>query len=372
MLEEALDKINNIADSLHLVATADVSLPRSRLVEAVQRIENEIRHRTKCALDASSTQDRPGHFFDFQEQVQYLLTPPPAEQPSASRMTPAPTPTPAAPLSTSQQKSNFWSSFTQTSHLLIPNTTPRSTPTSDQISLGLSSDLSITPPTIPIAYANTPFTQRLFRACAESGFRYLTNETVSDEEMWPQFGLMLQRMPRAQIIAYFRRVVATVPCNPLQDARFPFLSLGGAGGHFNVRHPQGRPGLQYLWALQAANGVVELQSDEEWFDVHDIEGFLVNQGLELTGPQAASLNNALALYTPGAYGADILTASASAFGGVSETTQGSGRWIKTINEDALVEGEFHSFLKIFCINLTFSSTERVLCLHWMRCWVPAT
>ncbi|OQD95910.1 hypothetical protein PENSOL_c018G07101 [Penicillium solitum] len=172
-------------------------------------------------------------------------------------------------------ESDFWKLFLGSSAGMIPST-------NTQALDNQSNDLNPIPVTPSIAethtiqYATTPFTQRLYRACAQSGYRFLSNPSYKDEDMW-KFGLLLQRMPRADITDYFARVVNLEPCNPIIDARFPYISLGGAGKHYL------QPSSDYFshsFALfRATNGVTHVPADEDWFDVHDVERYLLNQGI---------------------------------------------------------------------------------------------
>ncbi|OGM41447.1 hypothetical protein ABOM_010094 [Aspergillus bombycis] len=129
-----------------------------------------------------------------------------------------------------------------------------------------------------IEYTASTFTERLYRTCAENGHRLVCNDTLTDEEMQPQFGLLLQTVPREQIRLYFEKVLGMESCNPVRDRRFPFISLGGAGTHFPSARQDSRS--QNLHRFRETNGVLEIPSDEEWFDISDMEGFLMEQGIK--------------------------------------------------------------------------------------------
>lgn len=130
--------------------------------------------------------------------------------------------------------SDFWRLFFSSTNPILPpiqNTSPKfdsNSPTSE-IAYPLYDTANET-----IHYTITPFTQKLFHACAESGHRYLTISSVSDVQMWPEFGLLLEYIPRQEIILYFERVLHMTPCNPVKNSRFPFISLGGAGMQFQA------------------------------------------------------------------------------------------------------------------------------------------
>ncbi|CAG8903577.1 unnamed protein product [Penicillium egyptiacum] len=172
-------------------------------------------------------------------------------------------------------QSDFWKLFLASSAGIIPST---NTWTLDN-QLNVLVPISVAPSiaeTHTIQYATTSFTQRLFRACAESGHRFLSNLSYRDEDMW-EFGLLLQRMPRAEIRDYFGRVMSMEPCHPIIDARFPYISLGGAGTHFLQTSGDAFPDSFALF--RTTNGVSHVPADEDWFDVHDVERYLFNQGI---------------------------------------------------------------------------------------------
>lgn len=318
--------MSHIADALQLVAQAGPSVPRPRLSEAVGLVEKQIRHQIRSAQDSSESEQ----LSDMQEsnlkgRISQILVHHPPEQSKTTRST-LPSP--------SKSGSQFWKSFFQTSHLLVPNTLQ----TSDHETSGMAMS---TIKSQPIAYATTSFTQRLFSACAKSGYRYLTSDMVTDQAMWPEFGLMLQSLPRSEIISYFHRVVTTVPCNPIEDSRFPFISLGGAGAHFQAQHTRnGAPSFQSLQALRITNGIVEVPCNEEWFDVHDVEGFLIARGFQLrdtvqTPPNGGFENAGSPEGTPFPI-VDIATSSHHLISHQANPELSS----VAIDEDALIEGEY--------------------------------
>ncbi|KAB8072141.1 hypothetical protein BDV29DRAFT_6963 [Aspergillus leporis] len=179
--------------------------------------------------------------------------------------------------------SQFWRLFLGSSNGFLPPVKPANHKPSPCIRM----IPSIEGDNRAIKYTTTPFAQRLFRTCAEAGYRCLMNNTVTDEEMWPQFGLVLQCVSREQTRLYFERVLRMSPCNPTYDRRFPFMCLGGAGTHFSP--PVQGSHSRNLLLFHESNGVWELPSDEQWFDVKDIEGFLVEQGIRVGGDYQPSI-----------------------------------------------------------------------------------
>jgi hypothetical protein len=190
-----------------------------------------------------------------------------------------------------------------------------------------------------IQYATTPFTQRLFRVVAESGYRFLSNLEFKDEDIWPEFGLSLQTMPRAHIRAYFERVVSLHICNPILDTRFPFISLGGAGTHFPSPAHGTLPNRLELF--RGTNGMTHVHSDEDWFDVHDIEGYLISEGIGL-GEYPSLLSSIPSIEETGALALN---------GSVPGT-------MKVIDEYKLISSMFSSGLAFLLIRLINSTSTK--------------
>ncbi|KAJ5094292.1 hypothetical protein N7456_010153 [Penicillium angulare] len=343
--------MSHIADALQLVTKANPSVPRPRLSEAVNLVEKQIRHQIQLAQGCSPSEKSCNlQSFTLKEHVGQLLVHHHAsEHPNASRTV---LPSPA------QCRSEFWTSFLQTSHLLVPSTVQEP----DYHSSGL--EMSVIR-NRPIPYATTSFTQRLFRACAENGYRYLMNDQVPDQAIWPEFGLMLQNLPRSEITAYFKRVVTAVPCNPLEDSRFPFISIGGAGTHFQASNTRMEAtSTQPLHRIQTANGIIRIPCEEEWFDVHDVEGYIMYRGLQLGDTPSPSPNEDY-----GGLGSSSVAVGPTASPHLLISNQANIEPSSaTINEHALIEGLSHACIGIGCAaafrrhdveTLVFQSTQYV-------------
>ncbi|KAJ6062072.1 uncharacterized protein N7446_006192 [Penicillium canescens] len=256
--------------------------------------------------------------------------------------------TPANPQPPSQ--TNFWDCFLNSSSAMIPsaNTLLQDDPSDALLPRSFSPPVTDAP---TIQYATTPFTQRLFRAVAESGYRFLSNLEYKDEDIWPEFGLSLQTMPRAHIRAYFERVVSLHICNPILDTRFPFISLGGAGTHFPSPVHDALPSRLELF--RGTNGMIHVHSDEDWFDVHDIEGYLISEGIGL-GEYPSLLSSISSIEETGTLALN---------GSVPGT-------MKVIDEYKLINSMFSSglaFLLIILINST--STKPTPSRAGLRGWL---
>jgi hypothetical protein len=177
--------------------------------------------------------------------------------------------------------SDFWPLFFGSHNALLPSITPLSATNSTNCLLAPNYYRDI--PDRTVQYPASPFTQKVYYACAQSGHRFLCDLRLTDKQIWPEFSLVLEHVPRYDIISYFQRVLKESPCAPVEDPRFPFISLGGAGTHFLPASPVGAhqsPGLQ---RFQMTNGVWEIGCQEEYFDVEDVERYLNFNGIRLSG-----------------------------------------------------------------------------------------
>lgn len=232
--------------------------PQPRLFRAVEMLCDDIASQFKCAgihLPRSSKSHQKQQPQVMEERARTQAAPSPLIR------------------TRTDYPSQFWNLFMGSSSVMIPSSTTQSVVVEPGII-----PFSPTPTfeTNTIQYATSPFTQRLFRACAESGLRLLSNTSFTDEDIGRCFGLLLQKMAREDIRDYFTRVVSIQPCNPIIDDRFPFISLGGAGTHFSS---PSNDASRVLSLMQRTNGVCHIASDEQWFDVHDVERYLSSQGI---------------------------------------------------------------------------------------------
>ncbi|KAB8233131.1 bZIP transcription factor [Aspergillus alliaceus] len=280
ILEDAFGQLGQIMDSFDSrVVKPGAQLSQAQLLQAVKLLQNEISfqlRRAGCHASPNEDSCSPTSHNQNHQQTRNRPSSKPCQGDKATTGGPAWTKEKA-------QSSDFWRRFLGSSNGFLPPVKPIDHESSPCISLPLSIDRD----NHTIVYATTTFTQRLYRTSAENGYRYLNNATVVDEDMLPQFGLVSQSVSREQLRVYFGRVLRTRPCNPVYDRRFPFISLGGAGTHF----PQATQGSrsQNLLPFRTTNGVLELPSDEEWFDVNDIEGFLIEKGIVLKENYLASV-----------------------------------------------------------------------------------
>lgn len=262
-LEDAFDHLSQTMHTFDLQVIRDGSqLSHTELFRTVQLLRDDIMSHLKRA--------------DIRFQESPNNQPSEPSQPVAEKLhAQVASEVPMGRLKDHTSESDFWKLFLGSSAGMIPSTNTQAldNQSNDLIPIHVAPSIA---ETHTIQYATTPFTQRLYRACAESGHRFLSNPSYKDEDMW-EFGLLLQKMPRAEIRDYFARIVNTEPCQPIIDARFPYISLGGAGTHF--LQPSSDDFSDSLALFRTTNGVTYVPADEDWFDVHDVERYLLNRGI---------------------------------------------------------------------------------------------
>ncbi|KAI2731234.1 hypothetical protein CBS147333_2296 [Penicillium roqueforti] len=265
-VEQLEDVLNQLSQTVHAFDNQLIQhgsqWSQPQLLQTVQLLRDDIMSHFKRAdiHFQESTEDQPSELSQAVNEQPHALV---ASEVSAGR------------LKDHTSGSDFWKLFLGSSAGIIPSTNTQNldNQSNNLVSIPVAPSIA---ETHTIQYATTPFTQRLFRACAESGHRFLSNLSYKDEDMW-EFGLLLQRMPRAEIQRYFGRVIDMEPCNPIVDGRFPYVSLGGAGTHF--LQPSSDSFSDSFALFRTANGVSHVPADEDWFDVHDVERYLLNKGI---------------------------------------------------------------------------------------------
>lgn len=175
------------------------------------------------------------------------------------------------------------------------------------------------------SHQESNLSRRLHRFCLEHIYRWLTDARTDPALLGRVFGLVpcIQDMPG--IRRSFRRTLQSEIGSTLETNKLPFYTLGGAGKHFPRKGGDGMPiypensrrpgkilrrmvrilqrgGIQDWdedWSGDREPGVaglghgeVEMDREErirsldldgEWFDCHDIQGYLEHRGLALDG-----------------------------------------------------------------------------------------
>jgi hypothetical protein len=145
------------------------------------------------------------------------------------------------------------------------------------------------------------FTHRLRYRCLERGYELLSDPTSDPRNLLRVFRLTLGISSRKVIMSRFKRALNQPYDNSLEAWNVPFFHLGGAGTHYPRRDVYGNPvyppnmhsiseafGFWTFQLSEAAQGESSSGDllrvfgvDGEWFDSHDVEGFLREKGIFL-------------------------------------------------------------------------------------------
>ena len=260
-------------------------MSHAQLLQAVKLFQNEIcfqLERAKSHALPNEGKERISTTTQSQKPQQRS-----SDRPSSSGPSQVNKETTSAPTWTKEKafSSDFWRRFLGSSNGFLPPVAS----TAHEPNASIHETSSVGHEDHAIRYTTSTFTESLYRTCAENGYRLVCNDTVTNEEMQPQFGLVLQTVSREQIRLYFERVLQMKPCNPVHDRRFPFISLGGAGTHFPSAGQDSCS--SNLLLFRETNGVLAIPSDEDWFDIKDMEGFLMEQGIKTEENYRASVTS---------------------------------------------------------------------------------
>ncbi|KAJ0418537.1 hypothetical protein BJY00DRAFT_177970 [Aspergillus carlsbadensis] len=150
---------------------------------------------------------------------------------------------------------------------------------------GLSPDTKDTPIDVP------DFIEQLRIACLYRGFVMLNNPRIPLELLWRPFRLLLTLVPRDTITSFFHaRLEARL--NKRQPEAFteiPFFQLGGAGTHYPelylpAEHSRAWETSTASSPLSAFSPEVQGELQGEWFDMHDLAGYLREKEVYLVSP----------------------------------------------------------------------------------------
>ncbi|KAL2854085.1 hypothetical protein BJX68DRAFT_232786 [Aspergillus pseudodeflectus] len=135
------------------------------------------------------------------------------------------------------------------------------------------------------------FIEQLRIACLYHGFVMLNNPKIPLELLWRPFRLLLTLVPRDTITSFFRaRLVARLNKRPPEAfAEIPFFQLGGAGTHYPELYLP--PEHSREWETSTASSPLSAFSPEvqgelegEWFDMHDLAGYLRENEVCIVSP----------------------------------------------------------------------------------------
>ena len=151
-------------------------------------------------------------------------------------------------------------------------------------------------PTWTYSYDETTFARRLTRAALETGFHLLSNANQRPAALNYVFKLSLPYLTLDGLRERFKVLLSRGTDEDLDFWETPFIHLGGAGTHYPRKDPQGNViplpnswhvksiGPMHPKLIRAENTVdpsrshdlqVDLTGFEgEWFDAHDVQGYL--------------------------------------------------------------------------------------------------
>ncbi|KAL3467929.1 hypothetical protein BJX64DRAFT_80468 [Aspergillus heterothallicus] len=135
------------------------------------------------------------------------------------------------------------------------------------------------------------FIEQLRIACLYRGFLMLNNPSIPLDLLWRPFRLLLTLVPRDTITSFFHaRLVARLNKQPpVAFAEIPFFQLGGAGTHYPelylpTQHMRDWDSSTVSSPLSAFSPQVQEELEGEWFDMHDLAGYLREKEVYLVPP----------------------------------------------------------------------------------------
>lgn len=154
--------------------------------------------------------------------------------------------------------------------------------------------------TCSYSYHESTFAHRLHRFSLEKTYSWLLDTTSPPAWITHVFGLLPCLPDKNAVQRNYRRVLQAGSGESLEVRVLPFYSVGGAGMHYPRRDADGRPVYPENTrrpnrilgrAVNAMFGVdVGGQKEQqlqmldfvgEWFDCHDVQGYLEHLGIEL-------------------------------------------------------------------------------------------
>ena len=156
----------------------------------------------------------------------------------------------------------------------------------------------LTPP-LTYSFQETTFARRLHRAGTESAYRLMLDPRGRPGDFDRIFRLSLMGRDRAKLLASLKMTLERGPHEDLDFWEAPLIHIGGAGTHYPRRDPYGNLlskkeshnlgiiGPQTLALLENASRdrlttdmTVHIGGFEgEWFDPHDVQGYLEEKGI---------------------------------------------------------------------------------------------
>lgn len=253
------------------------------------------------------------------------------------------------------------------------------------------------------SYQESSLSRRLQRFCLEHVYRWLSDPHTDPHLMIRVFGLLpcIHDMPGVR--RAFRRVLQSEIGSSLEGSKLPFYTLGGAGQHYPRTDQDGRPvypekmrrpgkilrrlarilrrGSIQDWdedwsgdaeprmdefhdmdkAMSDEDRLRSLDLDGDWFDCHDVQGYLEHRGvvlngsslwLEVPGETVGTLHG----LSPDQSASELYGSSEEISPGETSLSQYMGQSKYTLNVENFFECEYRTWIDI----LRYADTSIVL------------
>ncbi|WEW59894.1 hypothetical protein PRK78_005375 [Emydomyces testavorans] len=192
------------------------------------------------------------------------------------------------------------------------------------------------------SFQETSFSRRLHRRCVEFGYAALTNPSCNPDKINYTFRFTFGIITRERLVRAFHYLLQRKAGEPLEFWNKPFFYIGGAGMHYphedefgnvifppNMHPPERAFGplplhdVERPHQFKSVDEIIDaIGFGGDWFDCHDVEGYLCEKGIRLNSrssyilipssavtPHASSINSPATNSPGGSHDADTLTLS---------------------------------------------------------------
>ncbi|KAE8361666.1 hypothetical protein BDV27DRAFT_160471 [Aspergillus caelatus] len=146
-----------------------------------------------------------------------------------------------------------------------------------------------------LAMSLADFIEWLHTTCLYVGYLGLSDASVRTSQLEYKFGLLLTLMDRNDATSLFASSIRSKIDQTIETKweNIPFLRLGGAGIHYpgNIPREAGPRYRQRSWIpVDVSDFSPSIKSDlsGDWFDLHDLAGYLAEHVVTLSAPISAS------------------------------------------------------------------------------------
>ncbi|EAS28966.3 uncharacterized protein CIMG_07712 [Coccidioides immitis RS] len=188
-------------------------------------------------------------------------------------------------------------------------------------------------------FQETSFSRRLHRRCLEFGYSALTDPSFNEERLYRKFKFTFSLAKRDRVAHMFSTLLQRKAGEPLEFWNKPFFYIGKAGMHYPYQdefgnvifppnmHPPERAfgplpfhNAERPHQFKSLDELIEaIGFGGDWFDCHDVEGYLLEKGIKLSSLSsyvlvppsaiAARISNASSPSTNSSIGSQVTAAS---------------------------------------------------------------